>query len=185
MHREGLGHVTGDHRVQRRKDHYCEGDAEGHQQNVLRAHQQEHRVRRDHAQQRNELEKTTFADALGEQCAERLREQLNDGHQEQAIENRRACDALILGDVGDHEGVGEEEPGRADGHCGGSEQDLPPARANHVFHRVFGGLVVVPRLGEFRRLMNAGADHQADHHQHTTGEERQTPAPGEEVFGFE
>ncbi|MNH20364.1 hypothetical protein D3C79_801280 [compost metagenome] len=146
--REGFGHVAGNYRIQCRQHDHGQGDAGRHVDHIAGLYQQEHRVRHHHAQRSYPCQETPFAQALGEHGRTGLREKLQDGDHEQAIENGGLGDALILGDVGDHEGVGEEEPARADGYGQGCEDDVAPVIAQHFAHRVVAGLVTVLDLGK-------------------------------------
>ncbi|KAH0437448.1 hypothetical protein KCU90_g3808, partial [Aureobasidium melanogenum] len=118
-------------------------------------------------------------DALCEPPRAQLREQLNERHHEQTIEDQRTVEPKRLRRVIEHEGIDEPRTGHADHVRAKTQQQRAPRVAHHLGDRQRRHSPLGFERLEFRRFVDARADQQADHQQHRACEKRQTPAPTE------
>ncbi|EMP74704.1 ribonuclease E [Burkholderia pseudomallei MSHR1043] len=178
--RERAAHEARDHRVETGEKHGRDRDADHHRREPPRLHEREHRIGRGHREQRGELEKACVAELAAEPRGDRLRHELDDRDDEQAIEDQRFRHAHMLRRERDHERVREIQPRDADRVRAQAEQQHRARRAQHLGERPRDGARHRLLMRELGRFVDLQPHEHADREQRDAREKRQPPAPGHE-----
>ncbi|MCY1212194.1 hypothetical protein D9M72_239260 [compost metagenome] len=122
------------------------------------------------------------AELVGQRTEQRHGQRIAGRAQHRRGQCQRTRQVQHAGDIGQRKHHHQRiEHVRADAHAAGHQQ-APPVRDEHFLQRGLGLRIVRSHFPERRRLFDAAPQPQAEHHQRHARDERDAPAPGQEVL---
>ncbi len=146
-------------------------------------HREEEQRQRGEAADGAEQVRGPPPDAVGHPCPRRRRRDPQRRRDQHGDESGVGVRGELVGDVG--QAVGRQQRVERDLRQAqtGGQHDRPWSGAQHLDHRQPGHLTALAQRAELRRVLDPQPDGQPDHDQDDARQERQPPAPGQELLG--